>query len=109
MADFATAVGFIQFPVNEREANGEQVRDVTIRTPGTDGTLVRVTLWPAFDEAEVVEGDFIAVDGKLNVREVEGKTYVNIDANKLHWKGHDFIASRETARSVVKKPAKKAF
>lgn len=111
MADsqYATAVGFVQFDVTEREANGQTVRDATIRTPGTDGSLIRITLWPDFDEAAVEKGDFLAVDGKIEVREVDGKTYINMNANKLHWKGQDFATAEREREVVGKKSARKAF
>lgn len=87
MADYATAVGFVQFPVNERDANGKEVRDVTIRTPGTPeaggGALIRITVWPDLADVDVNEGDFVAVDGKVEVRVVDGKTYINMSASKL--------------------------
>lgn len=111
MADkqYATAVGFVQFDVTEREANGQTVRDATIRTPGTDGSLIRITLWPDFDEAGVEKGDFIAVDGSVEVREVDGKTYVNMNPNKLHWKGQDFATQSAEREVVGRKSARKAF
>lgn len=89
MADkqYATALGFVQFDVDERDVNGQTVRDVTIRTPGTPstggGVLIRVTLWPEFAATEVTKGDFIAVDGTVDVREVGGKSYVNMNAKEL--------------------------
>lgn len=103
MADYATAVGFVQFPVDEREANNDKVRDVTIRTPGTKaaggGALVRVTLWPQFKDVAVEEGDFIAVDGTLEARTVgvgeAAKTYLNMNAKRLKVFGQDAPAERE--------------
>ena len=111
MADsqYASQSGFVQFDVTEREANGQTVRDATIRTPGTEGVLIRITLWPDFDEANVQKGDFIAVDGKVEVREVEGKTYINMNANKLHWKGQDFSTAEREREVVGRKSARKAF
>ena len=111
MADsqYATAIGFVQFDVTEREANGQTVRDATLRTPGTEGSLIRVTLWPDFDEANVQKGDFIAVDGKIEVREVDGKTYINMNANKLHHKGQDYATAEREREVVGRKSARKAF
>jgi len=109
VADYATAVGFVQFDVTEREANGTDVRDVTIRTPGTEGQLIRVTLWPEFAEAEVEKGDFLAVDGKLEVREVDDKTFINLSANKLYVNGQSYSSSNDAPRDIVKKSARKAF
>lgn len=61
---YVTAVGFVQFPPQEREANGKTVRDIVIKTPGGDGKNIRVTVWPEIQGADVIEkGDFVAVDG----------------------------------------------
>jgi len=69
MADvqYASAEGFVQFEPTERDANEQQVVDYTIKTPGTDGILIRVTVWPELQGAEIEKGDWIAVDGKLNI------------------------------------------
>ena len=109
MADYATQTGFVQFDVTEREANGATVRDATIRTPGSEGVLIRVTLWPDFDEADVQKGDFIAVDGKVEIREDKGKTYINMNASKLHWKGQDFVTGEREREVVGKKSTRKTF
>jgi hypothetical protein len=108
VADYATAVGFVQFEVTERDLpSGQTVRDATIRTPGSDGRLVRITLWPEFDETEVNEGDFIAVDGKFEERQVEGKTYLNLNPNKLAVLAAAPRAEREVERKSTK--SKKNF
>lgn len=69
MADvqYVTAEGFIQFDPQERDANGQTVVDATIKTPGTEGILVRVTIWPELQSVELKRGDWIAVDGKLQI------------------------------------------
>lgn len=99
MAEYATAIGFVQFPVEEREANGNKVRDFTIRTPGTaasgGGALVRCTLWPEFEDTSVDEGDFVAIDGKFESRDVKGKTYFNINVRRLKVFGQEATAERE--------------
>lgn len=85
MADdaiYGSAAGFIQFDVEEREANGATVRDATIRSLAT-GDLLRITIWPEHEGVELEKGDFIAVDGKVTIREVEDKTYVNMSAFNL--------------------------
>jgi single-stranded DNA-binding protein len=75
VADYRTAVGFIQFPVDSREVvvNEEDVvvRDVTIRSAGGEGSLIRVTVWPELEEIELEEGDLIAVDGPFQVRDYQ--------------------------------------
>lgn len=61
---YVTAVGFVQFDPQEREANGKTVRDIVIKTPGGDGKNIRITVWPEIQGADVIEkGDFVAVDG----------------------------------------------
>ena len=80
---YSSAAGFIQFPVETRDLDsGQTVRDATIRSIAS-GDLIRVTLWPDFEDADIEEGDFIAVDGKFTQREVKGKTYTNASARKL--------------------------
>lgn len=114
MADnqYATVHGFVQFPVDERETSGGQkVRDVTIRTPGSEGSLVRITLWPELADFEVEKDDFIAVDGKLDVNQSTGKdgtlrTYINVSASTIATLGKGTRGRRD---EVVKKPAERAF
>lgn len=67
MAEYVSANGFVQFDPVEREANGQTVVDYTIKTPGMDGVLIRVTVWPELQGTSIDKGDFIAVDGKLNI------------------------------------------
>lgn len=89
MAEYVGASGFVQFDPNTRDANGQSVTDVTIKTPGSDGVLVRISLWPEFAEAaaQIEKGDFVAVDGKLNIGEYtkdgEKRTSVQINASQL--------------------------
>lgn len=112
MADktYATAVGFVQFDIDERDVSGQTVRDVTIRTPGTPssggGALVKVTLWPEFATTDIEKGDFVAVDGTLEVRTVGDKTYLNLNASNLAVT----TPAQKIDREVVnKKPARKTF
>lgn len=72
MAEYVTAEGFIQFDPQVREVNGQEVTDVTIKTPGSAGKLLRVTIWGEFD-VSVEKGDWIAVDGKFSVNTYEGR------------------------------------
>lgn len=83
MAEYATVAGFVQFDVDEREAAGQTVRDVTVRTLGSDGKLVKITLWPEFEDTVVEKGDFVAADGEFQTREVGDKVYLNLNAKKL--------------------------
>lgn len=74
MADvkYVAASGFVQFDPKERDANGQTVIDYTIKTPGPEGNLVRVSVWPELQGAKIEKGDFIAVDGKLNISSFAG-------------------------------------
>lgn len=83
LADYATAVGFVQFDVEEREAAGQTVRDVTIRTPGAEGSLIRLTVWPEFEDTPIEKGDFVAADGPFEAREYNNKTYLNLNVRTL--------------------------
>lgn len=78
---YVSGNGFIQFDVKEpREANGKEVTDVVIKTPGGDGVLLRVSVWEEL--AEVLEerglwplekGDWIAADGKFTINSWDDK------------------------------------
>ncbi len=103
-AIYGSAAGFIQFDVEEREANGATVRDVTIRSLAT-GDLLRITVWPEHEDVELEKGDFIAVDGKVTIREVEDKTYVNMSAYGLV---RMIPEARTESEGVKKSPAKKS-
>lgn len=64
---YVTAEGFVQFDPVEREANGKDIVEVVIRTPGGEGKNIRVTVWPEIElEAPLKKGDYIAVDGKFS-------------------------------------------
>lgn len=86
---YATVVGFVQFPVEERSLpSGQKVRDVTVRPSGVDTPLVRGTLWPEFDSVEVNEGDLIGIDGEYTERTGQNReggsvTYRNVNIKKL--------------------------
>lgn len=77
---YSTAAGFVQFPVEERDVSGQTVRDVTIRTQGENGILVRITVWPEWEIDSIEEGDFVSADGKFEAREVGDKTYHNLNS-----------------------------
>lgn len=111
MADtYATVAGFIQFPVEERELDsGQTVRDATVRSIAT-GDLIRITFWPDFEDAEIAEGDFIAVDGKVSTREADGRTYVNMSARTVFIGVPVEPKEREVATKAASKPkSRKAF
>jgi len=87
MADYASAFGFVQFDPVEREANGQNVIDYTIKTPGAEGALVRITVWPELQGDKIEKGDFLAVDGKLTLssyqKDGETRQSIQISAKSL--------------------------
>lgn len=84
MADqYRTVTGFVQFEPNEREANGQQVRQILVQQAGGEGANIRVTLWPEFEGVSVEKGDFVAASGKLTKNTVKGTTYLNLSAREL--------------------------
>lgn len=102
-SEYATVVGFVQFDVDEREVNGQTIRDITVKTPGTEGKLVRVTVWPEYAGVDIERGDFVAADGTVTVREHNGKEYTNLNAKSLAV----IPGAAKAERGVVQKPAKK--
>lgn len=106
MADYVSASGFIQFDPNKREANGQDIVDFTLKTPGTDGILIRVTVWPELQTDAVlgaVKGDFLAADGKLTIGEYQkdGQTHqsVQISASQVAILKGEVRAPREVVNS----------
>ena len=87
LADYASAFGFVQFEPQEREANGQKVVDYTIKTPGMDGQLIRITVWPELQGDPINRGDFLAVDGKLTInsyeKDGERRQSIQISAKQL--------------------------
>jgi single-stranded DNA-binding protein len=71
---YVVAIGVVQFDPNTREVNNQTVTDLTIKTPGSDGKLIRVTIWPEFQlPTTPKKGDVLVVDGKFSVNTYEGK------------------------------------
>ena len=81
-SEYVTIIGFIPFEIQEREVNGEIVRDVTVRD-AVSGDLIKCTVWASFDDIEVYQGDLVAIEGKLSVREYKGSKYFNLDTKRL--------------------------
>jgi len=107
MADrYITVAGFIQFPVEEREIESlnTTVRKATIKNIGEAGALISISFFPEFDELELEEGDFIAVDGKYTQNDTGDKVYHNLTAYEV-WAGGSPFAKKE--REVANKKAKK--
>lgn len=105
MAEYATVIGFVQFPVAERALDsGDTVRDVTVRPAGVDAPLIRATLWPEFADVDVNEGDLVAIDGAYTERTAQGKdgskqTYRNMNTKRIAV----VQASAGSTREVVNK------
>lgn len=107
---YVTALGFVQFEPVEREANGKNVTEFVIKTPGGDGKNIRVTVWPETDLGPVAIGDFIAVDGKFSssvyqAQDGTERTSLQISAGYIAKLGE--AAPRED-REVVSGSSKKA-
>lgn len=92
---YTTIAGMVQFDVEEREVNGGDVRDVTIRSLSS-GDLIRCTVWPEFADTEIERGDFVVIDGKVTEREHKGKVYFNVSARRLAVLPQAIAAERET-------------
>lgn len=103
MADYATAMGFVQFDPVSREANGQTVVDYTIKSPGPEGNLVRVTVWPELQGDTISKGDFLAVDGKLTIssyeKDGERRQSIQISAKSLAVLSGRQQADREVVNS----------
>jgi hypothetical protein len=83
---YLVAAGFIQkFPnkdaVSVREANGQKVRDITIKAVGSQ-KLIRVTVWPEFESVDLGEGYYVAVEGKYSASGDNGQFH-NISAARI--------------------------
>lgn len=111
---YVTAIGFVQFDPNEREANGKSLTDVTIKTPGGEGAYIKVTIWPEFDlsvlDTPIAKGDLVAADGAFESSTYqnaagETKTGLQISAFNLNVNGKRI--PRSDSREVVQgaKPA----
>lgn len=107
---YVTAVGFVQFDPQDREANGKSVRDIVIKTPGGDGKNIRITVWPEIAGADVIEkGDFIAVDGGFTsstyqAQDGSQKTSLQISAFNLAVLGKALArADREVVQGAATK------
>lgn len=73
---YVQANGFIQFDPKTREANGKEVTDVVVKTPGGDGVLVRISVWEELAanlDEELKKGDWIAAEGKFSINTWDDK------------------------------------
>lgn len=100
MAVYNTIAGFVQFDPNERDVNGQSVRDIVVQSVGSGGKNVRITLWPEFGNTSVKKGDFVAAQGKFTEANVSGKTYYNLSAGDLVVLTPSVKAERDVVNSV---------
>lgn len=112
MADYATALGFIQFDPVTREANGQTVVDYTIKAPGAEGQLIRVTVWPEL-QVDAKRGDFLAADGKLTIssyeKDGERRQSIQISAKSLIVLPGVTAAAREVVNKGSQNASKDLF
>lgn len=112
--EFKGAGGFVQFPVEERDVNGQTVRDVTIRALGSDGPYIRITVWPEFADTDVEEGDLVFVDGPFEAREGQTKSgekrvYLNMSAKSLVVIKGETREERGTTKKAASSTSKRPF
>lgn len=86
--EYVGAQGFVQFDVNERDVNGQTVRDVVVKNAGKP-INIRITLWPEFEDVDVQKGDFVAVEGKFTrntyqAQDGTNKESLQISASSLY-------------------------
>lgn len=106
-AKYVTVAGIVQFDPQEREVQGKDVRDITIRGVGEmtkDGQRkYRITLWPDLAHAPVKRGDAVFVDGKgsRNENKETGAVYYNVSANAIVVNGVPYAAERDEVENAV--------
>lgn len=67
-------------PVVKRDANGQTVRDFTVKALGSQ-KLVRVTVWPEFEHVHIDGDSFVIAEGKFKQSEGKsGQTFLNLDS-----------------------------
>jgi len=78
-ATYVTANGFIQWDPQVREANGKNVMDFNVKTPGGEAVLVRISVWEELlaklDSKGITleKGDWVAADGKFSINTWDDK------------------------------------
>lgn len=102
MSQYKPILGFVQFDVNEREVNGQTVRDFAIQ-PGGSGDVpqIRVTLWPEYADFKVAKDDLVVVEGLVKTNSKGGKTYYNLTPTKIKNLGPAFTKSTEEVENPV--------
>lgn len=108
--EFKSAGGFVQFDPEERDVNGQTVRDVTIRSLGSEGAYIRITVWEEWEGLDIEKGDLVFVDGPFEAREGQNKdgekrVYLNMSGKSLKV----FKPDQPTETGTTKKTKTKAF
>lgn len=113
MSEYAVLAGVVQkfgtkdtMTYRDVEVGGDslQVTEFTVKASGSQ-TLVRVTLWPEFEDIEVYAGDGILAEGKFSQSKGKGDTtFYNLSAKSIAI----IPASRSATRSEVTPKAQAA-
>lgn len=87
MSDYVTIAGIVQFDPRTRQAGGKEVRDVVIRSIGSNKNY-SITIWPENSGTPINKGDFLVADGKYSQSVGQNKageqvTYHNLSATTL--------------------------
>lgn len=89
---YATLVGIVQKfgeepAVKVKEVGGQTVREFTVKSTkvNEDGrsTLVRVTLWPEWEDVVIEQGAGVFAEGQLATNDSKGVTYYNLTPKTL--------------------------
>lgn len=88
MDDYMTVAGIVQFDPRTRQVNGNEVRDVAVRSIANN-KMINITLWPEKKNIKVGKGDFVIADGKYSQsmgqnKNGEQQTYHNLSAYVFH-------------------------
>jgi hypothetical protein len=107
--EYRCFAGLVQFDPRTRTVGDRTVRDIRIRSIGTN-KAISVTVWPSHAHIPINKGDFIVADGAYEERPGQDKngaqtTYHNLSASYLVRIAADGVASSETS-APSEKPAK---
>ncbi len=107
--EYRTITGFIQFDPEYRDVDSLNltVRDFTVRNAGAEGDLIRVTVFPEFDDAEFERGDFVAIDGPFDKRIAQSKggdkrEYLNLRASRVFLNGELVVPAERKVEKRTK-------
>lgn len=87
MSEYITIAGIVQFDPRTRQAGDKEVRDVVIRSIGSNKNF-SITIWPEKSGIPVNKGDFVVADGKYTSSVGQNKsgeqvTYHNLSATTI--------------------------